>query len=150
MRWSPMLLSAGWLGATAVACADRAELAPDPTLEPYTKDHTEDLQWVTPADLRAYRMAGQEVVLVDTRPAESFEARRIEGAVDLPPDRLDDVAVLPRDRWVVMYCECSDEAMAIMAAQRARRAGLESVAILDGGIGAWEDAGYPIESGAGF
>lgn len=133
----------------AAGCADRAEIEPDPTLEPYTMDHTEDLSWVSPEDVHAYRLAGEELVLVDTRPTTSFETRRIEGAVGVPPDRLDEMGALPGDRWVVVYCECSDEAMAIMAAQRARESGLEKVAILDGGIGAWEEADYPIESGTG-
>lgn len=142
-------LASAMCALVAAGCAEGGGVEPDPTLEPYTRDHTEDLRWVAPADVRAFRLAGEELVLVDTRPTPSFETRRIEGAVALPPDRLDEVDRLPRGPWIVMYCECSDEAMAIMAAQQARAAGLENVAVLDGGLGAWEDADYPIETGAG-
>ena len=51
------------------------------------------------------RMARGDVVLVDVRPAEEFEAGHIEGARSIPIEelkrRLDE---LPRDREVVAYC----------------------------------------------
>ena len=50
-------------------------------------------------------MARGDVVLVDVRPAEEFEAGHIEGARSIPIEelkrRLDE---LPRDREVVAYC----------------------------------------------
>lgn len=133
----------------AAGCADRPELAPDPNLEPYTRDHTRDLPWVGVDDVRAYQLAGEALVLVDTRPSTSYGKRRIAGAVGVPPDRLDELESLPDDGWIVVYCECSDDAMAIMAAQEAIDRGVRNVAILEGGIGAWEGAGHPVESGSG-
>jgi len=149
MRIGRTATTAAAILVMTTGCADRPELAPDPNLEPYTLDHTGDLSWVDADDVRAYQLAGEELVLVDTRPSTSYAERRIAGAVGIPPDRLDELESLPDDGWVVVYCECSDDAMAIMAAQEAIERGARNVAILEGGIGAWEEAGHPVESGSG-
>jgi rhodanese-related sulfurtransferase/predicted transcriptional regulator len=51
------------------------------------------------------RLARGDVVLVDVRPAEEYEAGHIEGARSIPIDELQDrLAELPADREVVAYC----------------------------------------------
>jgi rhodanese-related sulfurtransferase len=51
------------------------------------------------------RMRKGDVVLVDVRPTEEFEAGHIEGARSIPIDELEDrLAELPMDREVVAYC----------------------------------------------
>src|SRR5205823_1468994 len=51
------------------------------------------------------RLRRGEVVLVDVRPAEEFEAGHIEGARSIPIDELEGrLAELPADREVVAYC----------------------------------------------
>jgi rhodanese-related sulfurtransferase len=51
------------------------------------------------------RMARGDVVLVDVRPAEEFEAGHIDGAQSIPIAELRQrLAELPRDREVVAYC----------------------------------------------
>src|SRR5215216_3641430 len=51
------------------------------------------------------RLRRGDVVLVDVRPAEEFEAGHIDGARSIPIDELKDrLAELPADREVVAYC----------------------------------------------
>jgi len=51
------------------------------------------------------RLRRREVVLVDVRPTEEFEAGHIEGARSIPIDELHErLAELPADREVVAYC----------------------------------------------
>src|SRR4051812_22476129 len=55
-------------------------------------------------ELRARLRAG-DVVLVDVRPVEEYEAGHIEGARSIPLDELEQrLAELPPDREVVAYC----------------------------------------------
>ncbi len=57
------------------------------------------------ADELRSRLARGDVVLVDVRPTEEFEAAHIEGASSIPFDELDRrIAELPSDREVVAYC----------------------------------------------
>ena len=51
------------------------------------------------------RLRANDVVLVDVRPSEEFDAGHIEGAVSIPLDELDErLAELPADTEVVAYC----------------------------------------------
>ena len=51
------------------------------------------------------RLRRGDVVLVDVRPSEEYEAGHIEGARSIPIDELQDrLAELPADREVVAYC----------------------------------------------
>ena len=51
------------------------------------------------------RLRKGDVVLVDVRPVEEFEAGHIKGARSIPIDELEDrLAELPADREVVAYC----------------------------------------------
>jgi len=51
------------------------------------------------------RLARGDVVLVDVRPREEFEAGHVEGARSIPIDELEQrMAELPTDREVIAYC----------------------------------------------
>jgi rhodanese-related sulfurtransferase/predicted transcriptional regulator len=51
------------------------------------------------------RMRRRDVVLVDVRPSEEFEAGHIEGAHSIPIDELDErLGELPKGREVIAYC----------------------------------------------
>jgi rhodanese-related sulfurtransferase len=87
----------------------------------------------------------QGYVLVETRAPEAFAQARIPGAINLPyrdlPERLD----LDPDLVYICYCEsfqCNAATKGALAlAQRGYR-----VKRLSGGITAWREAGYPVES----
>jgi rhodanese-related sulfurtransferase len=51
------------------------------------------------------RLGDGEIVLLDVRPTEEFEAGHIEGARSIPIEELHDrLAELPSDREIVAYC----------------------------------------------
>ena len=69
------------------------------------------------------RMRSGEVVLVDVRPSEEFEAGHIDGARSIPLEELEGrLAELPADREVVAYCRGPLCAFAHEAVRRLRAA----------------------------
>src|SRR5215210_2284543 len=61
--------------------------------------------WLALRDASIARLRKGDVVLVDVRPAEEFEAGHIEGARSIPIEELEGrLAELPADREVVAYC----------------------------------------------
>ncbi len=70
------------------------------------------------------RLRRHEVVLVDVRPTEEFDAGHIRGARSIPIDELEDrLAELPADREVVAYCRGPFCAYAHEAVRRLRADG---------------------------
>jgi len=53
--------------------------------------------------------------------------------------------VIPRDREMVVYCACPNEASAAKVALQLRAYGFYHVRPLSGGIDAWASAGLPID-----
>ena len=89
------------------------------------------------------RMRSGEVVLVDVRPSEEFEAGHIEGARSVPLEELEDrLAELPADREVVAYCRGPRCAFAHAAVRRLHAAGREARR-LDEGWPEWRLADGP-------
>jgi rhodanese-related sulfurtransferase/DNA-binding HxlR family transcriptional regulator len=96
----------------------------------------EDVEAIGRDELTA-RLRRGEVVLVDVRPAEEFEAGHIEGARSIPIDELESrLAELPPDREVVAYCRGPFCAYAHDAVRRLRAAGREARR-LEGGWPEW-------------
>lgn len=100
------------------------------------------------AELRALIDGGAAPVIVDVRSgaARTIDERRIPGAlaVELRDiERL--VDELPRDRELVLYCNCPNEASAAQAAGRLVARGFTRVRPLAGGLDAWVASGHRVE-----
>ncbi|ALR13636.1 ArsR family transcriptional regulator [Mycobacteroides saopaulense] len=103
----------------------------------------DSLEPITPDEL-ARRMAHDDVVLLDVRPAQEYAAGHIDGAVSLPVDKLHErLAALPRDKHYIAYCRgpyCvyADEAVDLLQSSgiRAQR--------LTEGYPEWRLAGRPV------
>ncbi len=98
-----------------------------------------------------YRMMdeGAEPVVVDVRTttARTVEPRQIPGSLHVPLEALDlHIGNLPRDRDIVLYCTCPNEASAAQVAKLLMDRGYKRVRPLFGGLDAWVAAGYRIES----
>src|SRR3954449_12231733 len=79
------------------------------------------------------RLRKGDVVLVDVRPAEEFEAGHIDGARSIPIEELEErLAELPADREVVAYCRGPFCAYAHDAVRRLRAAGRPARRLEDG------------------
>jgi rhodanese-related sulfurtransferase len=90
------------------------------------------------------RLRNGEVVLVDVRPAEEFEAGHIDGARSVPIEELESrLADLPADREVVAYCRGPFCAYAHDAV-RLLTAGGRPARRLEEGWPEWRLAGKPV------
>lgn len=99
-------------------------------------------------ELQALIAAGEAPLVVDVRgaTAQQVDPRRIPGALAVDLDALEtDLADLPRDRHVVLYCACPNEASAAKAAQLLLSKGYGKARPLRGGLDAWIAAGLAVE-----
>jgi membrane protein DedA with SNARE-associated domain/rhodanese-related sulfurtransferase len=91
---------------------------------------------------------GSAPLVVDVRSvtARRLAPKRIPGAIHVPHDQvnqhLNDIA---RDREVILYCTCPNEASAAQVAKLLLREGFVRIRPLHGGLDAWIAAGYPVE-----
>src|SRR5579872_320284 len=93
--------------------------------------------------------AGNPPLIVDVRSptAVQLEPRRIPGAMHIPlHDVGEHVASLPRDRDIVAYCTCPNEASAAQVAKLLMNHGFKRVRPLHGGLDAWIEAGYSVDA----
>ena len=104
--------------------------------------------YVSAADLYSALEAKSRMVILDTRATSWWRMGHIEGAVPIPyySDFDDIVGDLPRDVWIVGYCECP-RAAAETTIRQLRRRGFEKTAVLYEGIQGWAGLGYPIVLG---
>jgi rhodanese-related sulfurtransferase len=84
------------------------------------------------------RLRRSDVVLVDVRPADEFDAGHIRGAISIPLDELDErVAELPEDSEIVAYCRGAFCAYAHEAVRTLRAEG-RPARRLEGGWPEWQ------------
>jgi rhodanese-related sulfurtransferase len=84
------------------------------------------------------RLSDGDVVLIDVRPAEEFEAGHIDGAISIPIDELDQrLAELPAGTEIVAYCRGPFCAFASEAVRRLQ-AGGRAARRLDAGWPEWK------------
>lgn len=90
-----------------------------------------------------------EVIVLDVRPVEEYDAGHIPGAISLPlselTERLSDV---PREHPVVAYCRGPYCVLSVEAVVRLRDAGFDAVRLVDG-LPEWRDAGLEVETTGG-
>ena len=91
--------------------------------------------------------AGDDPLVVDVREPEEFTAVRVEGAVLVPISQF--VArhgELPKDRPLLMLCAAGSRSTS--ATMYLLQNGWTDVRNITGGIGAWQQAGLPVRTGA--
>ena len=92
--------------------------------------------------------AGETPLVVDVRShtARALEPRHIPGALHLPMHGFEShIAELPRDREIILYCSCPNEASAAQVAKLLMNSGFRRVRPLLGGLDAWIEAGHPVD-----
>jgi membrane protein DedA with SNARE-associated domain/rhodanese-related sulfurtransferase len=102
---------------------------------------------ITPEELRQKQEAGQDVFVVDLRSVAAVESDPflIPGARHLHVDKVESWhQEIPRDREVVLYCSCPNEAAAAKTALILQRRGVAHIRPLLGGIDAWREHNYPV------
>ena len=131
----------------------RGELAP---LLSQARDQRrqEQFQGVQTVNLaQAYdRFQQGQARFIDARPADEYADLHIPKAVNIPPDLpeagvAEKVAGLARDRDVVVYCGQVSCDLALKVAERLQALGFIRVTAYMGGFRAWDEAGYPADTG---
>jgi membrane protein DedA with SNARE-associated domain/rhodanese-related sulfurtransferase len=103
---------------------------------------------ISVAELYRLIEAGAAPVIVDVRSltARALEPRRVPGALSITiQDMARHLEHLPRDRDIVLYCSCPNEASAVQVARILISSGFKRVRPLHGGLDAWIAAGYAAE-----
>jgi membrane protein DedA with SNARE-associated domain/rhodanese-related sulfurtransferase len=87
-------------------------------------------------------------LIIDVRSATAvrLEPRRIPGALHIPLTEVhQQLKDLPRDRDIISYCTCPNEASAAQVAKILMDNGFKKVRPLHGGLDAWVAAGYAVD-----
>ena len=106
-------------------------------------------------DLIANEKARQEIdagaKLIDVREPHEWDESHLEGATHVPQDelleRIDEVAP-DRSERIVLYCRTDNRSS--RAADALQGLGYENVAVMRGGIVAWQEDGLPVVAAAGL
>jgi rhodanese-related sulfurtransferase len=107
-----------------------------------------DVSRISVDELQALIAAGETPLLVDVRgpTTQRVDPRRIPGAIGIPLDAIEaGVEELPRDRQIVLYCACPNEAGAAKAARLLLDRGYARARPLLGGLDAWIVAGHAVD-----
>lgn len=94
------------------------------------------------------RAKSGEVVVIDVRPSEEFQAGHIAGALSIPLPALEKhLSEIPVDREVVAYCRGPYCVLAAEAVNLLRRRGYRASRLREG-YPEWRDQGLPVETGS--
>jgi membrane protein DedA with SNARE-associated domain/rhodanese-related sulfurtransferase len=138
---SALLIAAGFAGYAAWKWARRRSFFKKLKMARITVD-----------ELRRMQEAGQDVLVFDVRSALDLKEVPyvVPGARWIPKEDFEKrQREIPRDREVVLYCACPNEASAAEIALVLRKHGLRRVRPLLGGIEAWMQRGFAVEAAAG-
>ena len=106
------------------------------------------MDWRAAAEVKAMLRDGGELALLDVREQGVFAKSHLLFAVSLPLSRLElDLAALVPRRGTRIVLIDGDDGLAERAAALMVRLGYRNLAVLAGGIGAWQAAGYELFSG---
>ncbi len=154
MRIRMSVLALAAVALTAVGCGDDdagsregAATTPGAVSPGSPPQDAQDASFVTvtPAEV-APRLVAGDVFLVDVREDEEWEAGRASFATHIPlaevGDRLDEIREGAAGRPVAFICRSGNRSA--QAAQTAVDGGVPDVINVDGGMGAWVEAGLPI------
>jgi membrane protein DedA with SNARE-associated domain/rhodanese-related sulfurtransferase len=103
---------------------------------------------ITVEELRSLMERGKQPVVVDVRSAvaRKVDGRLIPGALTMDASEIDArLRELPKDRDIIFYCTCPNEASAAQVAKKLIELGYTRVRPLAGGLDAWLAAGHEVE-----
>jgi membrane protein DedA with SNARE-associated domain/rhodanese-related sulfurtransferase len=103
---------------------------------------------ISVAELHEQMSRSPAPLVVDVRSptAQALELRRIPGALHVTVLEVErHMGEFTRDREIILYCTCPNEASAAQAARLLMNNGFSRVRPLHGGLAAWIAAGYAVE-----
>jgi rhodanese-related sulfurtransferase len=89
--------------------------------------------------------SGEQITLIDLRPAPEYEVRRLPRARSVPLSELRErYTEIPRTSRVILYCTCQPgedwHAYELLFVR-----GYRNIVMLAGGFSGWLERGYPLE-----
>ncbi len=127
----------------------RTNMSGGKTVTEMLAEATASVPFMSMAELRSRIEAGPgELVVLDVREKESYEAGHIPGARLLPRGQLE-LRVdkeLPDPTARIVAC-CDWGRISTLAAATLRTMGFQRAVALDGGMKSWLEAGYPVRAG---
>jgi membrane protein DedA with SNARE-associated domain/rhodanese-related sulfurtransferase len=103
---------------------------------------------ITADQLKQMMNNGHEMMIVDLRQPLDLQADpyTIPGALRMAVEELEHRhREIPRDRDVILYCACPNEATAARMALLLKRNGITRVRPLAGGVEAWRERNFPLQ-----
>jgi rhodanese-related sulfurtransferase len=113
----------------------------------------EQFQGVKTVNLdQAYALFQKDSLFIDARPADEFAELHVPKSLNITPDMVEagwaeQVAGLARDREIVVYCGQVSCDLALKVAEKLQSLGFTRVVAFIGGFRAWDEAGYPADTG---
>lgn len=112
-----------------------------------------EIKTVTLEQAHALWLEGQ-VLVIDARHAPEYRELHVPGAINLPPESWEnlkdslELAGLDHGRQVMIYCsqESCDDSLKL--AVKLKALGFTRVLAFTGGFRAWDEAGYPADTGS--
>ena len=105
---------------------------------------------IQPGELRGRLQCGEACRMLDVRTPGEFADGHVTGAHNMPLDELDPDAVrrLRGAEDGVLYLVCQFGGRATRALKRLEDAGVPGCVLVEGGMQAWLDSGFPVERGS--
>lgn len=100
-----------------------------------------------PRQLAELRVRHRDVRLLDVRTPMEFALAHVEGAYNVPLDRIEAHLPAMRDLDAPLVLVCRSDARARAAGELLRGTGLRGVHVLEGGMLAWRAEGLPVRRG---
>lgn len=103
-----------------------------------------------PRDVNAKLESGESVYVIDLRHHHDFNALpyKVPGALRVPMEDIEEHhEAIPRDRDIVVYCSCPNEASAARVALKLKRKGIQRVFPMTGGMESWMAEGFVYDAG---
>jgi rhodanese-related sulfurtransferase len=130
-----------WIELRRVAQNQLAEV--DQVMDQY-RTHRHDFEKITSAEV-SEGLLHDQILLIDARPEDEFQAGHLPGAISLPVDTITRrIYELPMGKTVVTYCRgpvCvdADDASVLLSAYG------YPVKRLEDGVAEWQESGFKIE-----
>ncbi len=89
-----------------------------------------------------------QIQFIDARPQIDYESGHIAGAINVPfhsPQA--HFAELPKDKWLISYCECPNSEALQVANALTKEGGFTKVKYIAEGLAAWRDYGRELVEG---
>lgn len=100
-----------------------------------------DVEVLTPQEVKA-KLDRHEIVLIDVRTPEEYVFEHIKGALLAPMADFDALSLPDQvEKQIVFHCGSGKRSLAV--SDRCLAKGIAKVAHMEGGFGAWKEAGLP-------